>query len=277
MKITIMLLSFIFTNGLISLEKQQEEFRIYDASTDDHVREFYRQNHKNQTLEFVLEKKAYYSKREPKKMTIWEALDFFDQIIDESDPDLSLPQRYHLFQTAEAIRKDGHPDWFILTGLIHDLGKILTLFGEPQWAVVGDTFPLGCAFSNKIVFSEYFQENPDRLNKDFQTLHGIYEPGIGFDNLHMSFGHDEYLYNVVKDYLPKEALYIIRFHSFYAAHREGAYEHLMSEDDRELIKWLKKFSFYDLYSKSEEKLDLEALMPYYKDLVYKYFKDELSW
>ena len=37
--------------------------------------------------------------------------------------------------------------WFVLVGLIHDLGKVLCLFGEPQWAVVGDTFPVGCAFS----------------------------------------------------------------------------------------------------------------------------------
>jgi len=52
--------------------------------------------------------------------------------------------RQHLLQTAEAIRRDGHPRWFILTGLIHDLGKILCLWGEPQWAVVGDTNPGAC-------------------------------------------------------------------------------------------------------------------------------------
>ena len=31
----------------------------------------------------------------------------------------------------------------IATGLIHDLGKVLCKYGEPQWAVVGDTFPVG--------------------------------------------------------------------------------------------------------------------------------------
>ena len=72
------------------------------------------------------------------------------RVIDDSDPDIELPQIEHILQTAEAIRKDGHPRWFILTGLIHDLGKILCLFGEEQWAVVGDTFPLGCKFSEKI-------------------------------------------------------------------------------------------------------------------------------
>ena len=38
-------------------------------------------------------------------------------------------------KTAEAFRRDGHPDWLILTGFIHDLGKILTSYGEEQWAV----------------------------------------------------------------------------------------------------------------------------------------------
>ena len=67
----------------------------------------------------------------------------------------------HALQTAEAIRAANGPRWFIVTGLVHDLGKILCLFGEPQWAVVGDTFPVGCRFSPAIVYSEFFTDNPD--------------------------------------------------------------------------------------------------------------------
>ena len=37
----------------------------------------------------------------------------------------------------------------------------MALYGEPQYFVVGDTFPLGCKFSDKIVFSEQFVDNPD--------------------------------------------------------------------------------------------------------------------
>ena len=44
--------------------------------------------------------------------------------------------------------------WLILTGLIHDLGKILALKGEPQWAVVGDTFITGCQPASHVVFGE---------------------------------------------------------------------------------------------------------------------------
>ena len=95
-------------------------------------------------------------------MGIWEAMEFLNTLVDDSDPDTDLTQIEHLMQTAEAIRADGHPRWFILTGLIHDLGKILCLFGEPQWAVVGDTFPVGCRYSDKIVFPEFFARQPRR-------------------------------------------------------------------------------------------------------------------
>ena len=57
----------------------------------------------------------------------------------------------------------------------------------------------------------------------------------------MSYGHDEYLYQVVKDYLPEEASFIIRYHSFYAAHREGQYEYLMNEKDMEFMKYVKLY------------------------------------
>jgi|SRR5579862_1677459 len=263
----------------VSLQSAKEEgnYRVYDDSTPEHVKQFYRLNHTHQTMDFVLKKEREYLPLRKKKMSIWEAVDFFDTLVDESDPDLDLPQRYHLFQTAEALRRDGHPRWLILTGFIHDLGKILSLYGEPQWAVVGDTFPVGCAYSDKIVFPKYFQSNPDRDLPQYQTPCGIYSFGCGLDQMHMSWGHDEYLYHVVKEYLPLEALYIIRYHSFYSAHHEGAYAHLMNAQDQSMMPWLKLFSRYDLYSKSPEKLDLDALMPYYAELVSEFFPEKLNW
>ncbi len=59
-------------------------------------------------------------------------MEFLNQLVDESDPDTQLSQIQHLIQSAEALRRDNKPDWMILAGLIHDLGKILILFGEPQ-------------------------------------------------------------------------------------------------------------------------------------------------
>src|SRR5947207_12504169 len=139
-------------------QKPREDYRNYDNPARDTVRDFYRLNHRHQTYDFVREKKREFLRLERRQMTVLEALDFLDTLVDDSDPDISLSQREHLLQTAETIRADGHEDWFVLTGLIHDLGKALCLFGEPQWAVVGDTFPVGCAFSGRIVYPELFAD-----------------------------------------------------------------------------------------------------------------------
>jgi len=257
--------------------KSEEEFRNYAADANPGVTEFYRQNHRFQTLDFVLEKKAEFAPRTRKKMGMWDAMEYLNTLVDESDPDTDLSQIEHLMQTSEAIRKDGHPRWFVLTGLIHDLGKVLCLYGEPQWAVVGDTFPVGCAWSDQIVFPEFFADNPDARVPEYQTKFGIYSPGCGLNNVHLSWGHDEYVYDVVKEYLPEPALYMLRYHSFYPAHRHGAYDYLMNDRDREMFEWVKKFNPYDLYSKGAEKPDVKALRPYYEDLIAEYLPAELSW
>ncbi len=255
--------------------KSKEDYRNYVDNGS--VSNFYRLNHRYQSYDFVQKKKREFLKLNRRKMGIWEAIDFLNTLVDESDPDTDLSQLEHLLQTSEAIRADGHPDWFVLTGLIHDLGKILCLFGEPQWAVVGDTFPVGCAFSEEIVYPEFFENNPDKRDERYQSRLGIYSPGCGLDNVLLSWGHDEYLYHVVKDYLPAPALYMIRYHSFYAWHRHGAYTFLMNETDRQMLKWVQKFNPYDLYSKTPERPDVESLLLYYEKLVAKYFPAELSW
>jgi inositol oxygenase len=183
----------------------------------------------------------------------------------------------HALQTAEAARRANQPRWMIATGFIHDLGKVLCKFGEPQWAVVGDTNPVGCRFSPKIVHSDFFALNPDATHPVYSTELGIYERGCGLQNVHMSWGHDEYLYHVVKDRLPIEALYMIRYHSFYAWHKEGEYDYLCDDQDRALMKWVRAFNRYDLYSKGDDRPNLDELRPYYEDLTREFFPDPLHW
>jgi len=250
--------------------KEKTEFRNYDATDRESVCEFYQLNHRYQTFDSVREKKSEFLKLNQKRLTVWEAMEFLNTIVDDSDPDIGLSQLQHALQTAEAIRADGHPDWFVLTGFIHDMGKVLCLFGEPQWAVVGDTFPVGCAFSEKIVYAEFFDANPDSTDPKYSTKYGVYSPNCGLENVTMSWGHDEYLYQVTKDHLPEPALYMIRYHSFYAQHRERAYDHLMSEHDHQMFEWVNKFNPYDLYSKSPTPADVNELKPFYEDLIAKY-------
>ena len=252
-------------------------FRDYASEVRPSVKEFYRLNHTYQTHEIAKAKKKQYGALQKAEMSVWEAMEFLNTLVDDSDPDTDATQIEHLMQTSEAIRKDGHPRWFILTGLLHDLGKVLCLFGEPQWAVVGDTFATGCKFSDKVVFSEFFALNPDFNDPHLQTENGVYEPGCGFDKVDLSYGHDEYLYHVVKDYLPTEALYMIRYHSFYPWHREGAYDHLASNQDREMMKWVKEFNKYDLYSKVDVRPNVDALKPFYEQLIAEYFPAKIRW
>ncbi len=257
-------------------DKTEDQFRNYEAEVRDSVRQFYRLNHRRQTVDFVRQKHDQFLGLQRGKKNIWEALEYLNTLVDDSDPDTDLSQIAHLMQTSEAIRADGHPRWFVLAGFIHDLGKVLCLYGEPQWAVVGDTFPVGCRFSDRIVYSEFFRENPDSQNPEYQTKLGIYEEGCGFSNILMSWGHDEYIYQVAKEYLPLEALYMLRFHSFYAAHRGYEYEYLMDDQDREYFKWVNAFNPYDLYTKSSEPPDVQKLRPYYEDLVSEFFPDEIA-
>lgn len=247
-----------------------KEYRDF-INTDLRVKNFYRLNHKFQTVEKVRELK---NKQLNKKMTMIDIIKKLDDFVDNSDPDLNVPQSQHCFQVAEKIRLDcPENDWFILTGLIHDCGKIL-LEELPDYFVVGDTFPVGCRFSDKIVYYEYFTENEDYYNPFYNTEYGIYSPNCGFDNVLFSYSHDEYLYNVcIKNncLLPKEALYIIRYHSFYAQHQHNAYNHLASVEDLKLMEYVKKFQKYDLYTKENKIINYENVVDYYKNLIDKYF------
>ncbi|NXH35759.1 MIOX oxygenase, partial [Myiagra hebetior] len=66
---------------------------------------------------------AQYGSCSLRRMSAMEALELLDQLVDESDPDGDSPR---------VTRPRSPPDWFHLVGLLHDLGKVLVLFGEPQ-------------------------------------------------------------------------------------------------------------------------------------------------
>src|ERR1700742_2784936 len=194
-----------FLSGRYQEGKSEAEFRQYDEKATPGVAEFYRLNHQYQTYDYVIAKEKEYYALNKGERSIWEAAEYLNTLVDESDPDTDLTQIEHLLQTSEAIRRDGHPRWMVLTGFLHDLGKCLCLYGEPQWGVGGDTFPVGCAWSSDIVFPKYFANNPDRNVAQYQTKFGIYEPNCGLDKLHLSFGHDGYIARVMEPYVREES------------------------------------------------------------------------
>merc|ERR1712217_665083 len=246
----------------------------------DTVSDFYWQNHQKQNVEFVRDMHKRWLAFNKGEFTIMEVIAMLDELIDDSDPDNELPNSIHDFQTAERIREQWpEHDWFHLIGLLHDLGKIMAL--EPvagadkleQWAVVGDTHVVGCKFSDKCVFPHFFEGNPDAGHPVYGSELGMYEQKCGISNLILSWGHDEYMYQVLKENgctIPEDGLNMIRLHSFYPWHDRRAYTHLEAPEDVETMKWVKEFNKFDLYSKGDDIPDVEALKPYYQTLLDKY-------
>lgn len=257
-----------------------DEFRNYEASArQDVVEESYRKQHTQMTYAFVQRKHEEWLKLDHGEYRIEEVIEMLDELVDDSDPDVDIPNSVHDFQTAERIRATWpEHDWFHLVGLLHDLGKVMALWGEPQWCVVGDTFPVGCKFSDKSVFPHQFASNPDSQDERYNTEYGVYEAHCGLDNILMAWGHDEYMYQVLKRNgctIPEHGLAMIRFHSCYPWHDQGAYQHLTNAHDEEVIKpWVKEFNKFDLYSKGDAQPSAEDCRrmweEYYKPLCQKY-------
>lgn len=69
----------------------------------------------------------------------------------------------------------------------------------------------------------------------------------------MSWGHDEYLYQVLKynkSTLPKQALAMIRYHSFYPWHSGGDYKYFCTAEDDEMLEWVLEFK-WDILNKQK--------------------------
>ena len=256
------------------------DFRNY-KNCNKNVFKLYKNQRINQNLEYV--------KKSIKKYCVFNKINKFWDIFEKmslkdlSDPDLDCENYYHLYQTAEAIRKDGHPEWMQLVGLIHDMGKILYLKGcaedgtseDTQWGIVGDTFIVGCKIPDTIVFPEFNKYNKDKYDKL-----GIYKDKCGLNNVYCSFGHDEYLYRLLKFNkidLPIEAYYMIRFHSLYLWHDKNEYNHLENYIDKKMKPLVKLFNKYDLYTKDNNNQNIKELKNYYRKLVKKFIPEYIYW
>ncbi len=263
----------------------EKVFRNYDQSdVTAAVREHYRKMRERQTLEYVQRMHKKYLTFD-KPMALWDAMLHLNDLIDVSDPDLDLPNVQHLIQSAEAIRADERPDWMQLVGLIHDLGKVMFLWGSDedgtsqaeQWGMVGDVFVVGCALPESCVYPEFNSLNPDMKDARYRTENGIYKEGCGLDSLTLAWGHDEYLFQVLSRHkenkIPKAGMAMIRYHSFYPWHSGDSYRQLLTENDAEYLEWIRDFNKYDLYTKSQKIYDLDEIKDYYLPIAQKYLGD----
>ena len=131
--------------------KAKEAFRNYtDSERQATVERTYAEQHMKQTFEFVQKQKAKHLVFNKGKMSIWEAVEMLNEVIDDTDPDSALPQWVHLVQTANAMREK-HPkeDWFHLVGLLHDLGRRYSAACGGLIAVVSNLIGLLCGFARR--------------------------------------------------------------------------------------------------------------------------------
>ncbi len=239
--------------------------------------DFYRRHHQAQTLQTATELRDKYAARIIGKATVWDRLMSLRNVNDESDSDLEgMTQLGHALQTANAIAADDLSEDWIILGLIHDMGKIIQSYGEKPEFVVGDVYPVGCQFGHSIVYYDFLKANPDWEHPVYSTKYGIYNPACGLENVTMSFGHDEYLYQLTKDIIPYEVAWTIRHHSFQSVAED--YTHLMDERDKELREThMKQFMRYDLYTKNPKKVGKQNNLKYYQEIIERRFPEPMEW
>jgi len=256
--------------------------REYITNTRQH--NFYKRQHAVQTWDIVHNVKETFKGGVRVQMTVPEALKKLDTFVDPSDPDVDEPNSIHAYQTAERIRHKygGDQKELQVCGLIHDLGKILFTTGIDPTFVVGDTFVVGCAFPDTIVYPETMMGNPDAHHPVYGTKMGVYDMGCGLDALELSYGHDEYLYQMLvrnrdRHRLSERWMRAIRYHSFYPWHDKGSYMEFMDDTDHELLKDVKELNDHDLYSNGEPFELNYKMKSYYEELLNDYFPIALEW
>ncbi|MFQ5697379.1 MAG: inositol oxygenase family protein [Myxococcota bacterium] len=240
------------------------------------VRGFYERHNRDQSLARARERAEHWAQRRIGRATVWERFSELANVRDASDGDLQgMSQLGHALQTANAIREAGRSEDWIVLGLVHDLGKLIQQHGERPEFVVGDIFPLGCAFSPKIRHAELLERNPDAGDPRYATRLGIYDEGCGLEQVTFAFGHDQYLYEILRDRVPREIAWTIRHHSFQSI--AGEYLFLFDESDRALRQsHMIPFAAYDLYTKDPDQVCDEALDEY-RELLERWFPEPLDW
>ena len=246
-----------------------------------------RLNHARQTFDFVTKQVRLNQPLSRCQMDIWTALDLLNELReyeaallgDETlDPDMPLVD--HAFQCA-ALCREAFPedDWMALVGLIHGLGKLQghERFGsQPQWAIIGETFPVGCRFSGSISNASYFSANPDRRKRQYSTPLGIYQQHCGLRSVFMSWSAPEYLYMMLalnKTQLPREALWLLRYQKFHAILKPGRpYHELMGDFDQAMLPRFEKFVDLIQYRRRDDiTVDKDEIKSYCDGLIARYF------
>ena len=190
--------------------------------------------HERQTAETVAMLRRKYATPVLGDVRVWELVELLAQCIDPSDGRLfGASQQFHVLQMLDAMERDGVDADFLLAALVHDIGKVLLLFGEDPANVVCMTRPIGTA-----------------------------EPGTGLDHAALQWNHDEFGYSRLVDHVPEHLAWLVRFHSI-----APECEPLMDARDRDYFeRYLSRFAYYDHETKTPFSLPARRIGDY-RELV----------
>jgi hypothetical protein len=211
--------------------------------SDDETRGLFReraapilQRHREQSVEQVKALRAKYARPVFGKVRVWELIERLGSCVDPTDERLfCASQQVHVLQMLEAMEHDGTatPE-MVLVALIHDLGKVLLLTGEDPANVVCMNGPVTSV-----------------------------EAGTGLDNSMIQWNHDEFAYERLRDHIPEDLAWLIRYHSL----EMGAAATLMDDGDLERTdRLLLPFARYDHATKSPFHVPATPLAKY-RDVI----------
>lgn len=81
--------------GVDRLGEEQEEQKVFRdyANACDRVKLFYAEQHAKQTMEYNIKARTHFRTREKLRMSVWDAIEKLNELVDDSDPDVS--SRYY--------------------------------------------------------------------------------------------------------------------------------------------------------------------------------------
>jgi hypothetical protein len=192
--------------------------------------------HLQQDAEQVESLRRKYAKPVLGKVRVWDLIERLGSCVDPTDERLfCASQQVHVLQILEAMETDGTATAdMVLVALIHDLGKVLLTLGEDP--------------ANVVCMNQAVSEGTD---------------GAGLDHTMLQWNHDEFAYERLRDHVPDDLAWLIRYHSI----EVGAVSNMMDARDRERTgRLLLPFAHYDHGTKSPYHLPSVKLAKY-RDVI----------
>ncbi len=196
----------------------EQNRRFYEIYTRDAAA--IRARHAAQTTAEAAALRRKYQQPVFGEIPTWSLFEMMARVIDTADDRLyCTSQEIHMLQVIEALHADGiASEEFILAALVHDLGKVCMLKGEPA-------------------------ENVTYKN----SLLATGEPGGGLEKCTLQWSCDSLTWSRLKDYLPQPIAWLVRYHGI--SHAECA-PFMDARDQDYAARYLAPFRIVDRYSKS---------------------------